>query len=104
MLKRLSLGFFSFSILLSYLPNTYAEQASGQVISVRQLMEQAHELHLANELVWQKIILFNHHAEVTSKGFYLSDLDAKNINSMPALTHSAKILRSFANIQLVITG
>jgi len=92
MLKRLSLGFFSFSILLSYLPNAYAEEASAQDISAQQLKEQARELHLADEPVWQKIILFNQRAEVTSKGFYLSDLDAKNIKKItPQLELNASI-------------
>jgi len=92
MLKRLSFGFFSFSILLSYLPNTYAEETSAQGISVQQLIQQARELHLADEPVWKKIILFNQHAEITSKGFYLSDLDAKNIKKItPQLELNASI-------------
>ncbi len=81
MLKCLSLGFFSFSILLSYLPNVYAEPSTHE-ISAQQIKQQASELHLADEPVWQKIILFNHQAEVTSKGFYLSDLSAQNLKKI----------------------
>ncbi len=51
-------------------------------MSAHQIKQQAHELRLADEPVWQKIILFRDHAEVTSKDFYLSDLNTKHLKSI----------------------
>ncbi|GAC1373421.1 MAG: DUF4105 domain-containing protein [Aquirhabdus sp.] len=65
------------------MPYAYAQDAATQQISSLQLKQQAHELRLADDPIWQKIILFRgQHTEVTSKGFYLSDLDAKHLKQI----------------------
>jgi len=82
MLKPLSVRIFCLSILLFCLPNAYASEDLAQKSTTQQIKQQARDLHLADESVWHKIILFKQHAEVTSKDFYLSDLSAKNIKKI----------------------
>ncbi|MBC7752242.1 MAG: DUF4105 domain-containing protein [Candidatus Saccharibacteria bacterium] len=87
MLKFISASFCSFSVLLFCLPNTYAQD-----FSALQIKQEAHELHLAEQPVWQKIILFRDHAEVTSKDFYLSDSKAIHLKQItPQLELDASI-------------
>ena len=92
MLKHLSVGYCSLSILLFCLPNAYALDASSQAVSTQIIKQQAHELHLADEPIWHKIILFRDRAEVTSKDFYLSDLNAEHLkNITPQLELDASL-------------
>lgn len=84
MLKHLFAVFFPTSILLSYCSNAYGQAQPTQVTSTQQLKQQAHERRLADEPVWQKIIMFNRLAEVTSPGFYLSDPGAKHLEQITA--------------------
>ncbi len=50
--------------------------------ALQSLLDQAHARDLAHDRVWQHLILFRGHAEVTSKGFYLSDLDATHLKKI----------------------
>ena len=73
---------FCLSILFICLPNAYASEDFAQKSTAQQIKQQARDLHLADESVWHKIILFKRYAEVTSKDFYLSDLSAKNLKKI----------------------
>jgi len=102
MLKHLSHSFFCFSILLFCLSKTYALEPAAQAISAQKIKQQALELHLADDPVWQKIILFKRHAEVTSKDFYLSDLNAKHLKQItPQLELDASIDALYNNSELI---
>ena len=73
---------FCLSILFICLPNAYASEDFAQKSTAQQIKQQARGLHLADESIWHKIILFKRYAEVTSKDFYLSDLSAKNLKKI----------------------
>lgn len=102
MLKHLSQSFFCLSILLFCLSKTYALEPAAQEIFTQKLKQQALELHLADDPVWHKIILFKRHAEVTSKDFYLSDLSAHHLKKItPQIELNASIDALHENASLI---
>lgn len=89
--------FFCISILCFSVSRVYAEDFNTQLIK-----QQANQIHLAENPVWQKLILFKHRAEVTSKGFYFSDLNALNRNKItPQLELEASIDAFTTNPSLI---
>jgi hypothetical protein len=82
MLIRLYSSFFCFSILFSCITHANAQTDFEQKKSAIELKQEAHRLQLANNPVWQKLILFKKHAEVTSHDFYLSDLKAEHLTQI----------------------
>lgn len=59
------------------LPPAVSPATSSPPALTQALLDQAHRLHLADDRVWQRLMLFRGHAEVLSSGFYLSDLNAE---------------------------
>jgi hypothetical protein len=82
MLTHLYSKFFCFSILFSSV--AYADEPADferQTFTL-EFKQEANHLQLANNPVWQKLILFKNHAEVISSGFYLSDLTASHLKQI----------------------
>ena len=70
---------FYVSILLYCLPQAHATEP---LASVQELQQEARDLHLADTPIWQKLILFKQHAEITSPNFYFSDLTAAHLKQI----------------------
>jgi hypothetical protein len=62
--------------------HAHAQSVFERKISTIALKQEAHRLQLDKNPVWQKLILFKKHAEVTSHGFYLSDLKAEHLTQI----------------------
>ncbi len=79
MLTHLYIRSICVSILFLCITQANAQDISTLQLQQTALKDDASRLHLADSSVWQKLILFKNHAEVTSHGFYLSDLDAEHL-------------------------